>query len=183
MTSKKSKQTTSKVNESRPFLGLRFYEEDNKSQFGGRDKEIYELYNLVDENDLTVVFGTSGIGKTSLLKAGLMPKLRQEYYFPIYIRINFGSRKAPLNQLRDRISKTIKKLDPKTEDIGDRSLWEYLHDVKALGGLVTPVLILDQFEELFTVGRKNKGMVDFITELANLAQNRIPKEVKDRYRS
>lgn len=166
----------------RPFLGLRSFEEKNKSQFGGRDQEIDDLYDLVEDNYLTVVFGDSGIGKTSLLKAGLMPRLRQNFYYPIYIRIDFFTKKSPLNQLRDHVYGEMKALDASIGKMESETLWEYLHDVKLLNGLVTPVLILDQFEEIFTLGKSNKHIKEFVGELGDLAQNRIPASVKIKYK-
>ena len=162
MAKKRTNKNHLSLDENRPFLGLRSFEEKNKSQFGGRDDEIIQLFSQVEDNGLTVVFGTSGIGKTSLLKAGLMPKLRQELYFPIYIRIDFSSSKTPLNQLRDLVYETMKKLDPDNTPIGSGTLWEYLHAVDALNELVTPVLIFDQFEEIFTLGKTNKGVKEFV---------------------
>ena len=88
------------VDYQRPFLGLRSFEEKNKSQFGGRDEEIKELFGLVENHGLTVVFGKSGIGKTSLLKAGLIPELQQNFYFPIYFRIDYSSSRTPLDQVK-----------------------------------------------------------------------------------
>ena len=40
--------------------------------------------------------------------------------------------------------------------------------------LVTPVLILDQFEEVFTLGRQSPHTSDFLEQLADLAENRMP---------
>src|SRR5580765_3079260 len=94
------KQNVEQVDVQRPFQGLRSYEEKNKTQFGGRDAEIRELYNLVEANRLTIVFGKSGIGKTSLIKAGLIPELQKNYFFSIYLRIDYSSNKTPLNQVR-----------------------------------------------------------------------------------
>jgi Novel STAND NTPase 1 len=182
MAKKKTDNTNNNIDKNRPFLGLRSFEEKNKSQFGGRDQEINELFGLVEDNDLTVVYGTSGIGKTSLLKAGLMPKLREELYFPIYIRIDYSSSKPPLDQMRDLVYDTMKELDPNVTPIGSGILWEYLHDVNFFNGLFTPVLILDQFEEIFTLGKNNKGIKDFVIVLADLAQNRIPKVIKEKYK-
>jgi len=181
MAKTKTSQNPKAVNLSRPFLGLRSFEEQNNKQFGGRDQEIDKLFQLVEDNGLTVVFGTSGIGKTSLLKAGLMPKLRQKFYFPIYIRIDYSSKKSPLLQLKDMAYNAMLELDPSIAEIKSFTLWEYLHDVKLLNGLVKPVLILDQFEEIFTLG-KGKDLKNFYVELGDFCQNRIPKAVKDKYR-
>ena len=177
------KKSKSKViiDHSRPFMGLRSFEEKNKSQFGGRNKEIARLYRLVEDHNLTVVYGTSGIGKTSILKAGLMPELRQNFYFPIYIRIDFSSSKPPFDQLKDHLFRHMNQLDSRVEKMTTPTIWEYLHEANLLDGLVTPVLIFDQFEEIFTLGKNKKGIKEFVTELANLSQNRIPASVKLRY--
>src|SRR6185436_19981228 len=87
----------------RPFPGLRSYEERNKAQFGGRNAEIKELFNLIENNRLTIVFGKSGIGKTSLINAGLIPELQKNFYLPVYIRIDYSSQKKPTDQLRELI--------------------------------------------------------------------------------
>ncbi len=167
--------------EQRPFLGLRSFDEDNKSQFGGRDQEVEELFELIEENALTVVFGKSGIGKTSLLRAGLMPELRKQFYFPIYIRIDYN-KDQPLAVLKESLYETLHDKDPDVEPLNGRSLWEYFHDMNFSQGLVQPVLILDQFEEIFTLGENNPGVKKLLNELSNLAENRIPVSVQNRYK-
>ncbi len=182
MAKKTKKQTNTKAIDQRPFMGLRSFEEKNKSQFGGRDKEIRKLFNLIDNRGLTVVFGKSGIGKTSLLKAGLMPELRQNFYFPIYIRIDYSSSKTPLNQLRERVYKQMRKKDPSISEVGEHTLWDYFHNVNLVDGLLTPVLILDQFEETFTLGDANiRDVLEMVIELADLAENQIPLKVQQEY--
>src|SRR5450631_2319375 len=137
----------------RPFQGLQAFGEKNKSQFGGRDAEINELFLLTKNNPLTIVFGKSGIGKTSVLQAGLMPELQKKSFFPIYFRIDFAGAKPPLTQLKDFIYEKLKTKDQGISEFDNRTLWEYFHDIKLPGGKVIPVLILDQFEEIFTIGK------------------------------
>ncbi|GJD16735.1 hypothetical protein RIVM261_016910 [Rivularia sp. IAM M-261] len=63
-----------------PYRGLESFEEAHSRLFFGRSKEIDILYNKqIDSNNqpLTVVLGISGSGKSSLVKAGLIPKLRE----------------------------------------------------------------------------------------------------------
>ena len=73
------------------FIGLQSYTEDQSSSFFGRDKEIDNLTNLVQLNTLTIVFGRSGTGKTSLLNAGVFPKLRKNYCLPFRIAMKPAS--------------------------------------------------------------------------------------------
>lgn len=165
----------------RPFPGLRSFEEINQSQFGGRDVEINELFNLVDTNCLTIVFGKSGIGKTSLIKAGLISELQKNFYFPIYVRVDFNSSKSPLAQVRELVTQKIATYDRNNILWNDETLWEFFHNVKINDGLVVPVLILDQFEELFTLGDdETKEVYEFLIELADLAENRVPFSIQEK---
>lgn len=166
----------------RPFPGLQSFQEKNKSQFGGRDIEIKELFEMVENSPLSIVFGKSGIGKTSLLLAGLIPELQQNFYLPIYVRIDYSNAKSPILQIKEFIYDRLKKQDKSVTEFGKRTLWEYFHDVKLLDGLVTPVLILDQFEETFTLGKTRVADVaELITELSDLAENRVPVVVQEDY--
>ena len=64
-------------NERSPYLGLRRFEEDEQSLFFGRDQTIEELLQLVRSSQFALVAGASGSGKSSLVRAGLVPQLRQ----------------------------------------------------------------------------------------------------------
>jgi len=166
----------------RPFMGLDSFEEKHQALFGGRDTEIEELYKLVESSGLTVVFGKSGIGKTSLLKAGLMPRLRHNYFFPIYLRIDYNSKKTPLEQVKAHVYDTMVAKDPNVTPVGEATLWQYFHDVDFKNGYLTPVLIFDQFEETFTIGdSKMRDVLELVVELADLAENRIPLVVQQEY--
>ncbi len=176
-------RTNEEADAQRPFQGLRSYEEKNKTQFGGRDTEIRELFNLVETNRLTIVFGKSGIGKTSLLKAGLIPELQKNYFFPVYLRIDYSSGKSPLNQVREIIYQKLVQRDKTVSEIGTLTLWEYFANLNLFDGQLTPVLIFDQFEEAFTIGKEKVEIVqEFILELSDLAENRVPMAVHEKRR-
>src|SRR5665647_3873148 len=72
------------------FIGLQSYSEAQSDIFYGRDEEIDRLTNLVKANTLTIVFGKSGTGKTSLLNAGVFPRVRKDYCLPFRIRLEFN---------------------------------------------------------------------------------------------
>ncbi|NEO07283.1 caspase family protein, partial [Moorena sp. SIO3I8] len=60
-----------------PYRGLNSFEEKHSSLFFGRTLLVEKLQDFVKSHPLTVVLGASGSGKSSLVKAGLIPKLRQ----------------------------------------------------------------------------------------------------------
>lgn len=170
------------IDSQRPFPGLRSFEEKNELQFGGRDVEVNDLFLLVKRNSPVVVFGKSGIGKTSLLKAGLMPKLQRSSFYPVYFRIDYAATKSPLRQLKDFISEKFKAAGADSAEMGDRTLWQYFHDIKLPGASTQPVLVLDQFEEIFTIGKDDsRDILDLVTELSDLCENRVPFVVHQYY--
>ena len=80
-----------------PWPGLRAYDESEQDFFYGRPRESLELLRLVKRDALTVFFGISGIGKSSVLQAGLFPLLRQEGYLPVHIRLDFADPQLDLS--------------------------------------------------------------------------------------
>lgn len=179
-----SQTITKEVNEQRPYLGLASFAERHKSFFFGRDKEIKKLMRLVKNNVITVFFGNSGLGKTSLLRAGLFPVLRENYFLPVYIRILFtDDGQSSLELIKAEISNQITKIDSNIESISSLTLWEYFHTIEILNGLVTPVLIFDQFEEIFTLGKEYvPDVLELISELSDLIENQVPVVVQEKYK-
>ena len=57
------------VNPESPWLGLKSFSEASQRYFFGREEELRELFERVEHKPLTVLFGQSGLGKTSLLQA------------------------------------------------------------------------------------------------------------------
>ena len=78
------------VDDRNPWLGLASFTEETRAFFYGRDEEVAELSRRVQRKLLTVLFGQSGLGKTSILRAGVVPRLRGQGYCPIYVRIDYG---------------------------------------------------------------------------------------------
>ncbi|WP_242684318.1 hypothetical protein [Paraburkholderia hospita] len=75
----------------RPWPGLASFTEADQYFFRGRENEAEELARLVRREVLTVLFGRSGLGKTSLLNAGLFPRLRENLHVPVMIRLAHGA--------------------------------------------------------------------------------------------
>lgn len=170
------------------FIGLESYTEAQSNIFYGRDEEIDKLTNLVKSNTLTIVFGKSGTGKTSLLNAGVFPKLRKDYFLPFRIRLEFKDNSPELViQIKNILKSEIEKYGFNVESFPDSktTLWEYFHS-EPLWKSVTPILIFDQFEEIFTLAKKSNHLGSaelsaFWEELGDLIENSIPEKLKEEF--
>ncbi len=185
--------TAAAIDERNPWLGLASFTEETRQYFFGRDDEVAELARRVQRKLLTVLFGQSGLGKTSILRAGLVPRLRAQGYCPVYVRIDYG-REAPepSEQIKQAIAASAQGSGQWTQvgvAVAGESLWEFLHhrdDVlrNATGATLTPLLIFDQFEEIFTLAQSDDfgraRAARFIADLADLVENRPPKALEAR---
>jgi hypothetical protein len=185
------------VDSDNPWLGLEAFREADSRYFFGRDRACVELSRLVLENRLVILYGRSGLGKTSLLRAGVFPLLREAGALPIYVRLSLGTSDGvpSLSNLRDQLRRAIEgavadtnvdapPLDPES------TLWEWFFRSEAKffnerSRRVRPVLVFDQFEEAFTVARTTPDLVRltdaFLDELADLVRGSVPAAVAARF--
>ncbi|HYI94133.1 MAG TPA: hypothetical protein VEX68_11355, partial [Bryobacteraceae bacterium] len=131
-----------------PYRGLApFLEEDAKS-FAGRDQQIQILYDNLRANRVTTIFGESGIGKTSLVGAGLMPQFveaaqrqLEDGEDPEFLCVLIREWKNPSSRLLTTAAERLNRDAPS--------------EVSLAGGLAALqfsgrwAIILDQFEEAF----------------------------------
>src|SRR4051812_21015349 len=148
------------VDAANPWLGLASFSEETRVFFHGREDDAAELARRVQRKLLTVLFGQSGHGKTSLLRAGLVPRLRDEGYCPVYVRLDYAPESPPpAEQIKDAIFAATRAAGTWTKtgaSVPGETLWEFLHHrddqlSDATGNPLIPLLIFDQFEEIFTL--------------------------------
>jgi hypothetical protein len=181
------------VDSDNPWLGLFSYSEESRAYFHGRDEETAELCRRVQRKLLTVLFGQSGLGKTSLLRAGIVPRLRSEGFCPVYVRIDYAAGSpVPSEQIKQGIFKASVAAGHWTRPgsaVEGESLWEFLHHRGDLlrdadGRTLMPLLIFDQFEEIFTIGQADDAgrlrAKQFLADLADLVENRPPAALEAR---
>jgi len=174
------------VDDQQPFPGLLSFREREAPYFFGRTRETNRLLRLVRRDVSTLFFGGSGLGKTSLIHAGLFPGLRQNQFLPVSIRIDFTAEAPhPVAQVKAALSRCVEKADGEVEHSGfdwdEVTLWELLHRTlfwSSTNRLLQPVLVFDQFEELFTLAANRTTVTDLITELEDLIENQIPVSVQ-----
>lgn len=149
-----------------PWIGLSSYTEESlkEYQFNGRAKASAVLGAMIRNNLFITLYGRSGIGKTSLLQAGVFPLLRLQGYIPVYLRlagVRDDDNKSAACILWEILCQTLKKdgieyeswdkADKYEPDFNDllvlRKLFAAGRFVKD-GETIIPVIILDQFEEV-----------------------------------
>ena len=126
-----------------PYLGLRPFERKDAQLFGGRGQSIRDVYDALSNHQITVLYGQSGVGKTSLLQAGVLPRLENTYH-PIWFDCanERAMPKTLLTLLCARLETGHNTLD------GAWRAFEQSHDKPLL-------LMLDQFETVYTESALN----------------------------
>ena len=177
--------SSASVDDENPWPGLASYQETDSRFFQGRERQIEALNELVHRERLTVLFGMAGLGKTSLLRAGLFPKLRERDELPVLVRLRFDPAAGTLrHQVFEAISRAAEEAGIEAPPCSEsETLWEFFHRVETnfwspRNRLTTPVLVVDQFEEIFTVGRHREGTEGFLEELSNLVEGRPSAALK-----
>lgn len=174
-----------------PWPGLRAYSENDREYFFGREKEKSELLHLIRTSPVVVLYGQSGVGKTSILQAGAFPSLQEYDLFAVRVRFDHSERATPLaRQVFAAIAAVLDRGEVTgSRPAGTETLWEFFHrrDVEFWGPrnrLLQPLIVLDQFEEAFTLGQRNEASAwrvsQFASELEAVLEHRPPEEVRKR---
>jgi hypothetical protein len=142
---------------------------------------------------LTILFGQAGLGKTAILRAGIVPRLRPEGCCQVCVRISYApDAPVPAEQIKQAILRATGALGTWTHagiSAPNESLWEFLHHrgdclLDADGKVLIPLLIFDQFEEIFTLAQTDDAgkqrAAAFVAELADLVENRPPQAPEQR---
>ena len=148
-----------------PFVGLRAMDEDDQHIFYGRDEEILDLINRFEQTNLIAIVADSGSGKSSLVKAGLIPKYRaghltKDIHSDDLNVIVMRPSANPEIELKNAVER-----EARIKDLPENKVTEFRNMV-SLSNLdetaracrlgVDPqktetLLIVDQFEEIFTM--------------------------------
>lgn len=126
-----------------PYLFLQPFGLTDRTRFFGRDHEIAELFERVTYSAITFLSGNSGVGKTSLLKAGLTPALLKQKHLPLMVSVKSEPLEASLK----------KELLPNIDGmpfLKSISLIEFIRIVtSALPDGKMLFMLVDDFEEFF----------------------------------
>jgi hypothetical protein len=147
----------------------------SRAVFFGRAKESAALADQILANRLLVVYAKSGLGKTSLLQAGVAQPLREEGHLPLFVRVN-DVKRAPMRRILDGVRDSAVRQKVEYHPGSELSLWHFFKTAEfwLADRLLTPVLILDQFEELFTL-HGTEARAGFLREFGHLVRGVRPE--------
>jgi WD40 repeat protein/energy-coupling factor transporter ATP-binding protein EcfA2 len=152
---------------SNPYRGLAAFDEAHKDLFWGRQALTQALMKFVKGHALTVVLGASGSGKSSLVKAGLVPVLRQTPGWNLLPAFRPGeSPFKALNAALDAVELAPVALSVSGNALGlltstqSLDFWFREHPKAHL------LVVIDQFEELMTLCRDQQERDKFLQALA-----------------
>jgi roadblock/LC7 domain-containing protein len=155
--------------EAEPFFGLKAVDEDRAHLFFGREQETEALLQLLRREPLVMVTGDSGSGKSSLVRAGLVPRWRggtlaetmgERPAETIWHVVQTQPRTRPFQALAEAVGEAAKRLGLSLADRGTLESWARSGDPaevrRALWCDLPPdrtrvLLLVDQFEELVTI--------------------------------
>lgn len=147
----------------RPYKFLDYFTENDADLFFGREREITEICSKIDAHRSFILHGRSGVGKSSLLRAGIIPRFKDE-----------GKHVFLINSFIDPLADLIKALNSlegiRTEHDRDQQITQ----IEISDNVAQVIFFFDQFEDFFLLlpeERRSK----FIESLNRLFRNGLQK--------
>ncbi|GII03917.1 hypothetical protein Pta02_59250 [Planobispora takensis] len=160
-----------------PYVGLRAFRREDCVRFFGRDRESHEVADLWQANRLTILYGASGVGKTSLIQAGALPLLDPGSTDVLPIgRVSHGSAfpSAALSEHNPHVFALLSSWAPGETPtrLAGLTLRDFLRRrtrrLDPYGDPVLTLAVIDQAEELFgDVAHRRPYREWFITQLVD----------------
>ncbi|MDH3540709.1 MAG: protein kinase, partial [Acidimicrobiia bacterium] len=154
-----------------PYKGLRPFTETDAADFHGRDQLIADLVAAVADHRLVAVVGPSGLGKSSVVRAGLIPALRAGAVpgSRQWLITTMFPGSYPFEELEAALSRIAEEWPAHAgEELrqDDRGLVRVSKQIIPDSTIL--LLVIDQFEELFTLTRDEATRKAFLDSLAEL---------------
>ncbi|MGE3471900.1 MAG: caspase family protein [Vicinamibacterales bacterium] len=153
-----------------PWKGLAAYDKEDAALFFGRDAAIEALQAAIEAKPFVAVLGSSGTGKSSLVKAGVLPRLERDGRWRILPVVRPGS--SPL----DSIAHAVGTLAPAPVAGTPEAIAAAVTAWCAASPDTRLLLVVDQCEELVTMARAASAR-DTVTALLAAILDRCPRQV------
>ncbi len=151
-----------------PYMGLRYFDTSDADLFYGREALTRELFARVQKGYFLAIVGASGSGKSSVARAGLIPAWAKENERGAIHVITptthpLESLAASLTRASESVTATSTLMDDMKND--SRSLRLYVRKILSSLGKPNALLVVDQFEETFTLCKDPDERKSFIENL------------------
>ncbi len=165
-----------------PYRGLAAFQPEDADRFFGREELVAELVERLDRDRVLFVVGPSGSGKSSAVRAGMVPAIRSgaiagSERWAIAL---FSPRATPTAELWYQIKRVARGLAIPTDDIVDLSSTAGVAQLRAVADAICDVtggllIAVDQFEELFTLSprREQEAFVQLVASIADPSAGRV----------
>jgi WD40 repeat protein len=149
-----------------PYRGLQSFEEEHSNLFFGRSVLVEKLHQFVTNHPLTVVLGASGSGKSSIVKAGLIPQIRRTTEENWYIIPAFRLGQSPFLSLNQALAQlNLSKIDSQTKLTDSITAWITQNPNSKLFAFI------DQSEELISLCQNEEERREFFGQLVEAIAN------------
>ena len=150
-----------------PFVGLRAFSKSDSKYFFGRDREVNEIIERLKHHNFLALIGDSGSGKSSIVKAKVIPYYLESDYFVLQMR----PANNPYLELTNQFKQVVR---PKDKELVLRMLHAFCQEKKT-----TLLFYIDQFEELFTSTSKEnrESFLDLILYLHENQSSQLKIEI------
>jgi WD40 repeat protein len=165
------------------YPGTRPFEPSEQGLFYGREREINDLTRMTILERLVVLFGKSGYGKSSLLQAGVLPKLalQEEVWSPLSIRLGvYNGQFSPCKIVVEQLKKFENAENTEGSFLDEGTLWKSFKKRQS-PEKARVLLIFDQFEEFFTYPLEQQK--EFKSELAELIYSSMPQAIVEEFKA
>ncbi|NCS29348.1 MAG: ATP-binding protein [Microcystis aeruginosa F13-15] len=158
-----------------PYQGLKRFNVKDRDRFFGRDKLIARLFEAVNRSNLSLVLGASGSGKSSVVRAGLIPELEKSLESQTFYDFIFTPNQDPFESLyrcllSEEKNYNFSKSDAKIAlEAKANTLKEVIRTLRKDGERW--LIFVDQFEELFTICNDLDKRKNFISGLVQVAKS------------
>lgn len=155
--------------------------------FHGRKREANRLLHLMQDQQLTVLYGRSGYGKSSLLNAAVLPKMQEAGYQLVNVRLGAWTPESTNTPLRSTVQAIAENPDNLKNTIldelvqWDNSLWYYTKTYAINSGQTKLLFVFDQFEELFTYPAREIELYE--KGLSELLKTSLPQRYRDQLKA
>lgn len=154
-----------------PYLGLKPFTDVDKDYFFGRNQFLIDLEKELEQTNIILLLGASGSGKSSVVRAGLLPSLTQKWGSRL-IDLILTPDRDPFEALYLSLGNYYRQSEAQIARVGNvDTLSQVVQTLKQPESFW--LIFIDQFEELFTTSQPEKRD-RFIQSLVQLSQARSP---------